>query len=171
VTAGGSSIPEVQRLLAVLAAGKRAAEIGTAFGLGAEALASTAREVVTVEIDPERAREARLRLDGLANVELLVGDWAELLPPRGPFELVFMDGGGYKLDLDAATRMLELVASGGLAVVDDMTPGYGPDPVRDLFFGHPEFVTVEILTTPSTAALLASRVATDGSGTSAPRRP
>jgi predicted O-methyltransferase YrrM len=159
VTDGGSSIPEVRRLLAVLAAGKRAAEIGTAFGLGAEALASTAREVVTVEVDPERAREARARLDGLANVELLVGDWAELLPPRGPFELLFMDGAAWKLDLDAAARMLELVAPGGLAVVDDMTPGYGPDPVRDFFFAHAEFVTVEILTTPESAALIASRVA------------
>jgi len=171
LTAGGSSIPEVQRLLAVLAAGKRVAEIGTAFGLGAEALASTAREVVTVELDPERAREARARLAGRTNVELLVGDWAELLPPRGPFELLFMDGGGYKLDLDAAARMLELVAPGGLAVADDMTPGYGPDPVRDLFFGHPGFVTVEILTAPESAALLASRVAADGSGTSPRRRP
>jgi predicted O-methyltransferase YrrM len=165
VTAGASSIPEVRRLLAVLAVGKRVAEIGTAYGLGAEALAQTAREVVTVELDPKRAREAAARLDGLANVELLVGDWAELLPPRGPFELLFMDGGGYKHDVAAAARMLELVASGGLAVVDDMTPGYGPDPVRDLFFGRPDFVTVEILTTASTAALLASRVATDGSGT------
>ena len=171
MTAGGSSIPEVQRLLAVLAAGKRVAEIGTAFGLGAEALASTAREVVTVELDPERAREARARLAGRANVELLVGDWAELLPPRGPFELLFMDGGGYKHDREAAARMLELVAPGGLAVADDMTPGYGPDPVRDLFFRHPELVTVEILTTATTAALLASRVATDGSGMSPRRRP
>jgi predicted O-methyltransferase YrrM len=165
VTAGGSSIPEVQRLLAVLAAGKRAAEIGTAYGLGAEALARTAREVVTVEIDPERALAARARLEGLPNVELLVGDWAELLPPRGPFELLFMDGGGYKLDLGAAARMLELVAPGGLVVADDMTPGYGPDPVRDFFFGHPQLVTVEILTTPQSVALLASRVAAAGSGT------
>ena len=157
MTAGGSSIPEVRRLLAVLAAGKRAAEIGTAFGLGAEALASTAREVVTVEMDPERAREARVRLEGRPNVELLVGDWAELLPRRGPFELLFMDGAGWKFDLRQAARMLELVAPGGLAVVDDMTPGYGPDPVRDFFFGNPELVAVEILTTPETAALLATR--------------
>ena len=70
-----------------------------------------------------------------------------------------MDGGGYKLDLDAAARMVELVAPGGLVVADDMTPGYGPDPVRDFFFGHPELVTVEILTTSQTAALLATRVA------------
>jgi len=151
----------VRRLLAVLAAGKRVAEIGTAFGLGAQALASTAREVVTVELDPERARVAREALAGLPNVEALEGEWAELLPPRAPFELVFMDGGGYKHDLEEAARMLELVAPGGLAVADDMTPGYGPDPLRDLFFGHADFVTVEILTTPVTAALLASRVAAD----------
>jgi predicted O-methyltransferase YrrM len=149
----------VRRLLAVLAAGKRVAEVGKAFGLGAQALASTAREVVTVELDPERARAARDALAGLTNVEALEGDWRELLPPRAPFELVFMDGGGYKLDLDAAAQMLELVAPGGLAVADDMTPGYGPDPLRDLFFGHPQFVAVEILTTPQTAALLATRVA------------
>jgi predicted O-methyltransferase YrrM len=151
----------VRRLLAVLAAGKRVAEVGTAFGRGAQALASTAREVVTVELDPERARVAREALAKLPNVEVLEGDWSELLPPRGPFELVFMDGGGYKLDVDAAARMLDLVAPGGLAVVDDMTPGYGPDPLRDLFSGHLDFVTVEILTTPLTAALLASRVAAD----------
>ena len=157
MTAGGSSIPEVRRLLAVLAAGKRVAEVGTAFGLGAQALASTAREVVTVELDPERARVAREALAGLPNVEALEGDWEELLPPRAPFELVFMDGGGWKLDLAQAARMLELLAPGGLAVVDDMTPGYGPDPVRDFFFGSPELVTVEILTTPQTAALLATR--------------
>jgi predicted O-methyltransferase YrrM len=157
LTAGGSSIPEVRRLLAVLAAGKRVAEVGTAFGLGAQALASTAREVVTVELDPERARVAREALAGLPNVEALEGDWEELLPPRAPFELVFMDGGGWKLDLAQAARMLELLAPGGLAVVDDMTPGYGPDPVRDFFFGSPELVTVEILTTPQTAALLATR--------------
>jgi predicted O-methyltransferase YrrM len=157
LTGGGSSIPEVRRLLAVLAAGKRVAEVGTAFGLGAQALASTARELVTVELDPERARVAREALAGLPNVEALEGDWAELLPPRAPFELLFMDGGGWKHDLAAAARMLELLAPGGLAVVDDMTPGYGPDPVRDFFFGHPELVVAEILTTPETAALLVSR--------------
>ena len=157
MTAGGSSTPEVQRLLAVLAVGKRVAEVGTAFGLGAQALASTAREVVTVEIDPERARVAREALAGLPNVEALEGDWAELLPPRAPFELLFMDGGAWKLDLEQGARMLELLGPDGLAVVDDMTPGYGPDPVRDFFFGRADLVAVEILTTPETAALLVTR--------------
>ena len=117
MTAGGTSIPEVRRLLAVLAAGKRAAEIGSAFGFGAQALASTAREVVTVELDRERARAAREAL------------------------------GGWKYDLEQAERMLEFLEPGGLTVIDDMTPGYGPDPVRELFFGRPDLVTVEILTT------------------------
>src|SRR5205085_12101399 len=49
VTGGGSSLPEVQRLLAVLAAGRRCAEVGTAFGEGALAIASTAASLVTVE--------------------------------------------------------------------------------------------------------------------------
>ena len=70
MTAGGSSLPEVQRLLAVLAAGRRCAETGTAFGEGAAAIASTAASLVTVESDHVRAEIARARLDGLPNVEL-----------------------------------------------------------------------------------------------------
>jgi predicted O-methyltransferase YrrM len=154
VTAGGSSLPEVQRLLAVLATGRRVAEIGTAFGEGAAAMAATARELVTVERDPERAAVARGRLAGFANVELLLGDWRELLPPRAPFELVFLDGGRAKADPAA----LELVAPGGLLVMDDMTPGRpGPDPVRELWLSNPAVAAVEILTTPTTAAIVAAR--------------
>lgn len=57
-------------------------------------MARTARSVATVEFDPERAALAAERLAPYSNVELLVGDWRELLPPRGPFELVVLDGGG-----------------------------------------------------------------------------
>jgi len=52
---GGSSIRAVQALLRALAAGRDVAEIGTAFGEGAAAMAETARRVVTVERDPARA--------------------------------------------------------------------------------------------------------------------
>ncbi len=154
MTGGGSSSPEVQRLLAVLAAGKRCAELGTAFGEGAAAIASTAASLVTVEVDEERAALARRRLDGLANVELLVGDWRELLPARAPFEFIFYDSGG----LDRSPEAIELLASGGVLLKDDLTPGWpGPDPVRDLLFGHRELVAVEVLTTPTTAAIVAAR--------------
>jgi predicted O-methyltransferase YrrM len=154
VTGGGSSIPEVQSLLRVLAAGRHCAEIGTAFGEGAAAIADTASSLVTVEIDEERGAIARERLQGRDNVELLVGDWRDLLPPRAPFELLFFDGGR----LEEAADSIELVATGGLLVKDDLTPDWpGPDPVRELLFGHPELVAVEILTTPETAAIVAAK--------------
>jgi predicted O-methyltransferase YrrM len=154
VTGGGSSLPEVQRLLAVLAAGRRCAETGTAFGEGAAAIASTAVSLVTVERDPERAAVAAERLGGLENVELVVGDWREVLPARAPFEFLFFDAGR----LDEAPEAIDLLAPGGLLLKDDLTPDWpAPDPVRDLLFGHPELVAVEILTTPRTAAVVAAR--------------
>lgn len=161
MTGGGSSLPEVQRLLAVLAAGRRCAEAGTAFGEGAAALAGTAASVVTVELDPGRAAEARERLAGLANVELLEGDWREQLPPRSPFELLFLDGGGVKHEPDAyLPPAVELLAANGLLVLDDFTlrREHG-DPARRAIRDHPELVSVEILTTANTAAIVATRAA------------
>lgn len=155
MTAGGSSLPEVQRLLAVLAAGKKAAETGTAFGEGAAAIASTAASLVTVERDPKRARHAEERLRGLANVEALVGDWRDVLPQRAPFEFLFFDAGR----LDEAPEAIDLLCPGGLLVKDDLTPGrpIAGDPVRELLFEHPELVAAEILTTPAMAAVVAAR--------------
>lgn len=156
MTGGGSSLPEVQRLLAVLAAGKRCAEVGTAFGEGAAAIASTARSLVTVELDLDRVSIAAYRLRRVPNVELLAGDWRDHLPQRGPFELLFFDGGR----LDEAPDAIDLVAVGGLIVKDDLSPDWeGPDPVRELLFNHPDLVAVELLTTPQTAAVLAVRLA------------
>jgi predicted O-methyltransferase YrrM len=155
LTGGGSSIPEVQRLLAVLAAGKRCAETGTAYGEGAAAIASVAESLVTVESDPERAAVAAERLAGLQNVELIVGDWRDHLPGRAPFEFLFFDAGR----LDGAPEAIDLLAPGGLLIKDDLTPNRpGPDPVRELLFNHPRLVAVEILTTPHTAAVIATRV-------------
>jgi predicted O-methyltransferase YrrM len=158
VTDGGSSIPTVQAQLRVLATGRRVAEIGTAFGEGAAAMAETAREVVTVEIDPDRVLAARARLAGCANVELLEGDWHELLAPRAPFELVFADGG--LRSREDYSDLLPLVVPGGLIVKDDLAPGrpIDGDPVREVLLRHPGLAAVEILTTPGTAAIVATRL-------------
>jgi len=157
LTDGGSSIPAVQELLRALATGRRVAEIGTAFGEGAAAMAETARELVTVELDPERAEVARTRLDGCANVEFLVGDWRELLPSRAPFDLVFADGG--LREAAAWKAVLALVETGGLIVKDDLTPErpVDGDPVREALLRDPRLVAEEILTTPGTAAIVAVR--------------
>ena len=154
MTGGGSSILEVQRLLQVLAVGKRCAETGTAFGEGAAAIASVAASLVTVERDRERAAIAAERLAGFDNVELIVGDWREELPAHAPFEFLFFDAGKF----DEAADAIDLVAPGGVLLKDDLTPGRpGPDPVRELLFNHPQLIAVEILTTPQTAAIVASR--------------
>jgi len=153
VTDGGSSLPEVQALLRVLAAGRDVAEIGTAFGEGAAAMAETARSVVTVERDPERALVARARLAGLANVELLEGDWRDALHGRGPFGLFFFDAGP-AYEFEAALAVLE---PGGLLVKDDLTPGrpVEGDPVREFLLRDPRLAAAEILTTASSAAIVA----------------
>jgi predicted O-methyltransferase YrrM len=154
VTGGGSSLPAVHALLRVLAAGRDVAELGTAFGEGAAALAETARSVVTVERDPERAAVARERLAGLANVEALEGDAYELLQGRGPFGLVFADAGHYDWE-----RILDLLAPDGLLVKDDLTAGrpVDGDPVREFLLRDRRLAASEIVTAPGSAAIVAVR--------------
>jgi len=154
VTDGGASLPEVHALLRVLATGRDVAELGTAFGDGAAALAETARSVVTVERDAERAAVARRRLAGLANVELLEGDAYDALRGRGPFGLVFADGGVY--DWEA---IVDLLGPCGMIVKDDLTPGrpVEGDAVREFLLQDRRLAAVEVLTTPATAAIVAVR--------------
>lgn len=151
MTDGGSSIPAVQALLRALTAGRDVAELGTAFGEGAAAMAETARSVVTVEVDPARAAIARERLTRFSNVELVEGDWRSL---RGAFALVFADADVHDWD-----RVLTLVAPGGLLVKDDLTPGraIAGDPTREFLLRDPRLAAAEILTTPETAAIVAVR--------------
>jgi len=154
MTDGGSSIPAVRALLRVLATGRDVAELGTAYGEGAAAMAGTAHSVVTVEQDAERAAAARRRLAGLDNVEALEGDAYELLRGRGPFGLVFADGGVY--DWEA---IMLLLAPGGVLVKDDLAPGrpVDGDPVREFLLRDPRLAAAEILTTPTAAAIVAVR--------------
>ncbi|MHB8469378.1 MAG: methyltransferase domain-containing protein [Gaiellaceae bacterium] len=155
MTDGGSAIPEVHALLRVLATGRDVLELGSAFGEGAAAMAETARTVVTIELDPARAATARRRLAWLANVEAVEGDWRELAAGRGPFGLVFADGGS-PYDWEA---VLDLVALGGLLVKDDLTPGrpIEGDRVREFLLRDRRLHAVELLTTPHSAAIVAVR--------------
>jgi predicted O-methyltransferase YrrM len=146
----------VQTLLRTLAAGRDVAELGAAFGETAALLAETARSVVTVERDPERVAAARERLAGLANVELFEGDVYEQLRGRGPFGLVFADG-GRPFDWEA---ILALAEPGGLIVKDDLTPGrpVEGDEVREFLLRDPRVAGAEILATPGMAVVVAARL-------------
>lgn len=145
----------MQRLLRVLATGRDVAELGTAFGEGAAAMAATARTVLTVEADPPRAAAARERLLACSNVELVEGDWREVLAGRGPFGLVFADARPY--DWEA---ILGLLAPGSLLVKDDLITGapVEGDPVREFLLRDPRLVATEVSTTAETAAVIASRL-------------
>jgi predicted O-methyltransferase YrrM len=154
LTGGATAIREVQALLRALATGRDVAELGSAYGETAAIVAETARSVVTVELDPERAAVVRDRLRGIANVEALEGDAYELLRGRGPFGLVFADGGAY--DWEA---ILALTAPGGIVVKDDLTPGrpIDGDPVREFLLRDARLAASEILATPEMAVIVAVR--------------
>jgi predicted O-methyltransferase YrrM len=171
-----SSIPEIGRLLAVLVSGRAAgrfAEIGTGTGVGSAWIASAMgpeATLVTVELDDDRAAAAARLFSDQPNVRVLHGDWHELLPPEAPFDLLFFDGGGWKRPWEGddtrgeSDRALELVAPGGVVVIDDLTPQrlmpdewVKADLVRDYWLDDGRFVSTEILTTPETAAIVAVR--------------
>lgn len=134
--------------------------MGAAFGETAAVLAETARSVVTVERDPERVAVARERLAGLAHVELLEGDAFERLHGRGPFGLVFVDGGLRPLTDEKWDAVFALVEPGGFLVKDDMTPGrpVEGDEVREFLLRDPRLAAAEILATPDMAVIVAARL-------------
>jgi predicted O-methyltransferase YrrM len=160
VTRGATAIPEVQALLRSLAVGRDVAEMGAAYGETAAILAETARSVVTVELDPERAAIARERLAGHANVELLEGDVYEWLSGRGPFGLVFVDGGLRPVTEEKKEAILTLVEPGGILVKDDLTPGrpVEGDEVREFLLRDPRLAAAEILATPEMAVIVAVKL-------------
>jgi predicted O-methyltransferase YrrM len=157
-------LPEVGRLLHVVAASRgreRVAEIGTGTCVGAAWIVSALpphTPLFTTEIDPTRAAAAREVFAADENVHVLEGDWRELLPPEAPFDLVFFDAQKQLRPQEDGELVVGLLAPGGIAVLDDLTPGFaGPDPVREFWLGRPDLAATEILTTPETAAILAVR--------------
>ncbi|WP_295856560.1 protein-L-isoaspartate O-methyltransferase [uncultured Xylophilus sp.] len=69
-------------------------EIGTGSGYMAALLASRAARVVTLEIDPEIAAQARANLQraGIANVEVRVADGSQGTVAGGPFDVILLSG-------------------------------------------------------------------------------
>ena len=154
---GKSCSVETGRLLHVLAGQRgrtRVAEIGTGCGVGAAWILSALSPgavFVTVELDAERATAAAELLAGDEHARVIQGDWREVLPPEAPFDLLFAGGGKTK----AREEIVGLLAAGGTFVLDDLTPGHaGPDPVRELWLGHPRVAAVELQVSPREAVLV-----------------
>ena len=123
---GSASLPGTGRFLAMLAAGcarGSIAELGTGTGIGSAWMAAAMPadcRLVTAEIDPVRAAAAAEVLGSDDRIQVLTGDWAALLPPLGPYDLIFCDSGVR----DAATfgGLVDLLKPGGRIVMDDVTP-------------------------------------------------
>jgi protein-L-isoaspartate(D-aspartate) O-methyltransferase len=93
-------------------------EIGAGTGYNAallSALVGASGRVVTIDIDPEVADEARnhLAVAGAANVEVICGDGAEGWPGRAPYDGVIVTAGAS----DLAPAWASQLAPGGRLVV------------------------------------------------------
>lgn len=153
-----SCAPEVGRLLHVLAAERartRVAEIGTGACVGAAWIVSAlapGTPFFTAELDPARAAAARAFFADDENVQVVEGDWRETLPGEAPFDLLFFDAAKRLRPREDGELALGLLAPGGLAVLDDLTP-----PVRDVWLAHPDLSATEVLTGAGAAVILAVR--------------
>ena len=136
---------EVGALLRVIATSIGAArvlEIGTAIGYSSIWLAGALPAdgtLMTMELDPDRAREARANIAcaGLGDrVVVMIGDARSLIAKvAGPFDLIFQDGDkqlyGPMLD-----RLVDLLRPRGLLITDnvlwdgEVVPGFVASPTR-----------------------------------------
>ncbi|MDQ0712944.1 putative O-methyltransferase YrrM [Streptomyces luteogriseus] len=162
-----SCIAEVGRLLRTAAAAKPGgvvAESGTGSGVGTAWLHSglgDGARLVTVERDEQLARRAAGVFADDSRVSVLTGDW-RLLEQHAPFDVFFCDGGGKR---DDPERVVELLAPGGILVLDDFTPSteWPPrfegevDELRLFYLTHPDLDATEVLTTPTSSAVVAAR--------------
>ncbi len=126
------------RVLAVAIRAERILEIGTAVGYSGIWLAGALTGggmLMTMEMDPERAREARENFAraGLADrVNVIVGDAERMIAKvAGPFDLIFQDG-AKRLYVSLLDRLVALLRPGGLLVTDnvlwdgEVVPGFKP---------------------------------------------
>jgi predicted O-methyltransferase YrrM len=158
-----SCIREVGLLLHVLAAQRgrtRVGELGTGCGVGAAWIVSALPPTVpfvTIELDETMAHAAGELFAEDENVTVLHGDWHELMPREAPFDLLFLDSGKQHPE-DDGEDVVGLLAPGATIVMDDLTPQRRrPDPVREFWLNHPRIAALEILTTPTTSAIVGTR--------------
>jgi predicted O-methyltransferase YrrM len=162
---------EVGALLRVLACATHASrilEVGTAIGYSGIWLAGAlppGGTLLTLEMDPDRARTARANFDraGLAErVSVIVGDAQRMIAKvAGPFDLIFQDG-SKQLYLPLLDRLVSLLRPGGLLITDnvlwhgEVVPGFVAEPNRSVndtraiaeynerLNAHPQLITATI---------------------------
>jgi predicted O-methyltransferase YrrM len=108
-------------LLARAIGARRILEIGTLEGYSTLWLARSGADVVTLEVDAERAARARAALGGRA--EVIAGPALETLPGlEGPFDLIFIDA-DKRSNASYLRHALRLSRPGTLIVADNVIRG------------------------------------------------
>ena len=166
-------IPQVGRLLQTLASSKpggRIGEQGTGAGVGTAWLASGlagGATLLSVDINPECTHAVAELFRDQPQVTIHNGDWHSVMHHSEPYDLLFMDATP-RADLAYANwdAVTELLTIGGQIVMDDLTPvALWPadweatiDYKREFALGNPRVIGTEVLTTPTTAALIVTRI-------------
>ena len=166
-------IPEVGRLLSVLAAGYpdgKIGEFGTGAGVGTawlvHGLAPGAR-LISGELREELVTRTRELFAGYPNVEIRQGDCYEVMKEAMPFDLLFLDTGVRQaLVPERWDEFTQMVRVGGKIVFDDLTPvEQWPaewdelvDPKREFAFRNPRLLGTEVRTTATQVAIIATRI-------------
>jgi predicted O-methyltransferase YrrM len=158
---------ETGRLLAALAATRDGtmAEFGTGCGVGTAWLRSGARPgamILSAELDEKLAVAAQEIFTDDPQVEVLAADWSTLRN-KGPYSLLFLDPSSPE---DASPdSVVDLVAAGGIVVLDDFTPcdTWPPltlgrvDTLRESWLSDERFTAVEVMVAPDASVLIATR--------------
>jgi predicted O-methyltransferase YrrM len=131
------------RVEATAIGARRILEIGTAIGYSGIWLAGALPPegmLITMELDPKRAEEARRNFAraGLAErTTVMVGDASRMLHKvSGPFDLIFQDG-NKQLYVPLLAKLIELLRPGGLLITDnvlwdgEVVPNLLPKPERE----------------------------------------
>jgi predicted O-methyltransferase YrrM len=172
--------PAQGELLQVLARGRVGGvigETGTGCGAGLAWMASVVgpeTRLISAEIDATRAAACQALFAALPNVTVLHGDW-RAIAEYGPFDLLFLDGGGSgKRADDRPADPVGLLKPGGTLILDDFHPplefwpeaalptdadGRSTTAARRHWLQHPDLFATEIRVHPQVSAILATRKA------------
>ncbi len=163
------------RLLASHVLAGAVGEIGTGCGVGAAWIVSglmASSRFVTIDSDAHCTHAVRELLHRAPNTRIIHGDWRDILV-EGPFDLLFIDAGPAKAapgngetGPGGTDDILQAVQIGGMIVMDDFTPEQQwpeawrdrSDPLRDYWLNEERLHATEILTTPTTSVILATRI-------------
>jgi protein-L-isoaspartate(D-aspartate) O-methyltransferase len=100
---------------------ERVLEVGAGSGYMAALLAHKAREVVSIDIEPELVKLAlaHLRRAAITNVSVLEGDASKALPTPGPFDVIVLSG---SVPSVPKSLLAELKEGGRLMVIVGQLP-------------------------------------------------